>query len=270
MGKSKGEISSLERTSVKSRTSEEIFDFENSEESFQIDLLDMFSFLLGKLHFIVLSLLIGAVLFNAYSYFCIKPTYSSTAKIYVVSASNDSVVDLSDINVGTSLAKDYEELIRSYPVLSKVVANLDLECQPQDINGMISIENPEDTRILEITAVHTDPEVAMKLANEMTNVAIKYLPNTMNTNAPNIAEKGRYNDVKIGPGYTKYTLIGGFLGALVACIIFIIRYLMDDTIHSDEEMEKYFGMVPLATIPENDTLFVDDSGEYNSKQEGSI
>ena len=60
---------------------------------------------------------IGAVLFNAFAYFLIKPTYQSTAKLYVVSASDDSIVNLQDLNIGSSLTKDYEDLILSYPWL---------------------------------------------------------------------------------------------------------------------------------------------------------
>ena len=53
---------------------------------------------------------------NAYSYFLIRPTYQSTAKMYVVSTSKNSVVDLNALNIGTSLTADYEQLMLSYPV----------------------------------------------------------------------------------------------------------------------------------------------------------
>ena len=78
------------------------------EDDKEIDLVDLGYALMDKLHFIVLSFLLGAVLLNACAYFLIKPTYQSTAKLYVVSASEDSVVNLSDLNIGTSLTKDYE------------------------------------------------------------------------------------------------------------------------------------------------------------------
>ena len=68
----------------------------------EIDLLELGYVLLDKIHFILLWFLIGAILLNAYAFFCIRPTYQSTAKMYVVSASNDSVVDLTDLNIGTS------------------------------------------------------------------------------------------------------------------------------------------------------------------------
>jgi len=39
---------------------------------------------------------------------------------------------------------------------------------------------------------------------------------------------------------------------------------MDDTIHSAEDMEKYFGVAPLSVIPENESL--DDGAEETSQK----
>ena len=108
------------------------FEEEETKET-EIDLVDMFFALFDKLHIIILCTLVGALLLNAFSYFFIRPTYQSTSKIYVVSASKDSVIDFSDINVGTSLTLDYEQLILSYPVLSKVSDSLSLNYTMKDL-----------------------------------------------------------------------------------------------------------------------------------------
>ena len=63
----------------------------------EIDLVELALVLLDKVHYIALFFLIGAVLFNAYSYFCIHPTYESTSSIYVVSASGGTVANVSAI-----------------------------------------------------------------------------------------------------------------------------------------------------------------------------
>ncbi|MGN0476304.1 MAG: YveK family protein [Ruminococcus sp.] len=234
--------------------SDSLLQEQDNDES-TIDLIDLFYALFRKLHLIVLCTLVGAVILNAYSYFFIKPTYQSTAKMYVVSASSDSVVDLSDISIGSSLALDYEELILSYPVLSKVVNNLDLDMSVRELKSCITIENPDDTRILNITATTTNPNDSMKIANEVMDVSIKYLPDTMSTNAPNVAERARVQKTKVAPNYGKYTLIGALLGFVLCCGVIIARHLMDDTIHSSEDMEKYFGITPLTVVPENQLLF---------------
>lgn len=216
----------------------------------EIDLLDLAYYFLDKLHYIVFFALLGAVLLNAYSFFAIPPTYESVAKMYVVSASDDSVVDLTDLNIGTSLTADYEELMLSYPVLDQVIDRLDLECTYTELAKMITIENPADTRILAVRVTTTSPELSRDIANTMTTVSVNYLPRTMGTEQPNIAQEARAALVKSAPSYIKYTIIGALLGILLCCAYFTVRYLLDDTIHTEEDMEKYFGLTPLATIPD--------------------
>lgn len=227
---------------------------DRTEEETEIDLIDLAWALLDKIHYIVLCFLIGAVIMNAYSYFLVRPTYKSTAKMYVVSASKNSVVDLDALNIGTSLTADYEQLMLSYPVLEQVINKLNLDMDSDTLAKMITLENPTDTRILNINVVSTDPKSARDIANTLMDVSVDYLPKTMNTNAPNVAQKAKLADHKDGPSYTKYTMIGALAGAFLYCMYLVVKYLMDDTIHTADDMEKYFDIVPLAVIPDVEEL----------------
>ena len=181
----------------------------------EIDLVEIALMLLDNLRYLVLFFLLGAVILNAYSYFFIHPTYQSTASLYIVSASGGTVVDLTDLNIGSSLKSDYRELILSYPVLDRVSKKLDLNWTTDQMVKAIQIVNPADTRILKLTATAEAPELAMDIANTLAEVAVEYLPETMSTEAPNIAQKGRLPKRKANPSYTRYTILGGFLGALL-------------------------------------------------------
>lgn len=214
---------------------------DRTEQEAEIDLIDLAWALLDKIHYIVLCFLIGAVIMNAYSYFLVRPTYKSTAKMYVVSASKNSVVD-------------YEQLMLSYPVLEQVINKLNLDMDSDTLAKMITLENPTDTRILNINVVSTDPKSARDIANTLMDVSVDYLPKTMSTNAPNVAQKAKLADHKDGPSYTKYTMIGALAGAFLYCMYLVVKYLMDDTIHTADDMEKYFDIVPLAVIPDVEEL----------------
>lgn len=227
---------------------------DRTEQEAEIDLIDLAWALLDKIHYIVLCFLIGAVIMNAYSYFLVRPTYKSTAKMYVVSASKNSVVDLDALNIGTSLTADYEQLMLSYPVLEQVINKLNLDMDSDTLAKMITLENPTDTRILNINVVSTDPKSARDIANTLMDVSVDYLPKTMSTNAPNVAQKAKLADHKDGPSYTKSTMIGALAGAFLYCMYLVVKYLMDDTIHTADDMEKYFDIVPLAVIPDVEEL----------------
>ena len=227
---------------------------ENMNDEMEIDLLDLAYMLLDHWHYLLVCLLAGALVFNIYAFFGIAPTYQSTSKLYVVSASDDSVVNLSDLNLGTSLTADYEELMLSYPVLNRVIDKLELDMDYEELRGLYTLNNPTDTRVLQITATTTDPQLSMDLAEAMAEVAVSYLPETMSTLAPNIAQHAKLPEYKAAPSYSKYTMMGGLLGLVLCCGVLVVRYLMDDTIHTAEDMEKYFGVAPLTTIPDSDQV----------------
>lgn len=227
--------------------------YKDKDDEITIDLKEIAYVLMEKLHYIVMFLLVGAVVFNMYSYFLIKPTYTSTSRLYVVSATKDSVVNFSDLSVGTNLTKDYVELLLSYPVLDKVSEKIekdyDYKILSESLQKMISLENPEDTRILNINVTTTDPKVSKTIANALADEAVEYIPDTMGTFKPNIAQVAREAKIKTGPSYLKYTAIGALLGTLLCMAWFIFKYLSDDTIKTKEDIEKYFGMTPLAVLP---------------------
>lgn len=241
----------------------ELSGFDNGKED-EIDLLKIGKMLFERLHYIILCFLLGAIVFNAYSYFMIHPTYQSTAKMYMVAASEDAVINFSDLNIGQALTSDYEELIFSYPVMEKVIKELDLKMDTKTLANMITVNNPENTRVLSITTTSISPKKARDITNTLVDVIRTYLPDTMNTVEPNVAQYGKLEPHKVGPSYFKYTALGGIFGAGIFCLVIFVIYLMDDTIKNSEELEQEFGMVPLTVIPDSDAV----SGEVSKKKGG--
>lgn len=223
----------------------------------QIDLVEVFYLLWGHWWQILLSLIAGAALSFTFTYFLITPQYEASARIYIVSASNDSVVDLSDLQVGTSLTADYQELLLSRPLLQDVIDNLGLSMDYQQLERMISITNTADTRILRILVTSPSPQQAADIANELVNQASIYLPNVMETDPPNLVEGAIVPNQASSPSYSRNTVLGALLGVILCCTVLLIRYLMNDTFVTPDDVARYFGIQPLATIPEGDL------GEFN-------
>ena len=118
---------SVEMTEQKKHENQNNYEINHFEEEREIDILALFYHLVEKGLLIGIASVLGALLVFAITYFAVAPKYQSVAKMYIVSSSNDSIVDISDLNIGTTLTKDYEELILSYPVLQKVINKLELE-----------------------------------------------------------------------------------------------------------------------------------------------
>lgn len=113
----------------------------------------------------------------------------------------------------------------------------------------VSVDTPADTRIVSITVEDPDPVRAMETANCIREAAGSHIQNVMDIEAVNVVEMANMPTEKAGPNCGRWTLAGGIAGCLLVCIVVLVGYLMDDTIRSSEDVEKYLSLSTLALIP---------------------
>lgn len=214
----------------------------------EIDLMELFFVLLENLKWIIVAAVLGAALMGVYSFFIATPQYESTAKLYVLNA-KDSVVNLSDLQIGSSLTSDYLEVFKTWEVHERVIGNLSLPYTYNEIQKKIRLTNPASTRILYITATSSDPSEAALIANEYAAVAREYISETMSTDAPNVLSTALKPTIPVSPNKTQNVLIGGVLGGILAVAVIVIRMLLDDKIKTTDDIQRYAGMPTLAVVP---------------------
>lgn len=225
---------------------------ERNREEIEIDLREIWGVLKKRALAIVLVALIAALIAGAVSFFVITPQYSSTARLYILTQST-SITSLADIQAGTSLASDYLELIKSRPVVEKVIKDLNLKDSYQEMLDRMTVANPENTRILNITIEDPDAAVAKEIANDFALVSQKQISEIMKTDEPTIAEKAVIAETPTKPDKKKDIAIGFLIGLLGSALFFIIRYITNDSIRSQEDIEKYLGLNTLAVFSLDDT-----------------
>lgn len=218
-------------------------------DEIEIDLFEIFGILLNKFWLILSAGVFMALVCFVISKFLLTPTYESTTKIYILNKTDNSSVTYSDVQMGTQLTKDYAELINSRYVLEEVIQKLSLPMEYRELLKKVSVATPTDTRIVSITVTDTDPVLAMNIANCIREAASDHIQNVMDIEAVNVVETANMPTEKAGPSVMKWSLIGGLLGALLLCAIILMQYLLDDTIKSSEDAEKYLGLSTLALIP---------------------
>ena len=222
---------------------------QRERDEIEIDLLKVFQILLDRIWLILSAGLFMALICFAVSMFVLIPTYESTTKIYILNKTENNSVTYSDVQMGTQLTKDYAELINSRYVLEEVIQQLLLDLEYRELLKKVSVTTPTDTRIVAITVEDTDPVQAMNIANSIRETASEHIQNVMDIEAVNVVETANMPTEKAGPSVIKWTLIGGLLGIFLICAVILVQYLMDDTIKSSEDVEKYLGVSTLALIP---------------------
>ena len=226
-------------------------------EEIEIDILELFYVLRKNIVAIILAALIGTAVFGVYSFLIAKPVYESTSKLYILSQST-SLTSFADIQISNSLAKDYEEMIFSRPVVMQVAQNLNLEYTYEQLKRMLTVNNPSDTRCLNITVHNNDMQEAADIANEFATVAKRQISDIMDTDEPALYESAIANPDPIKPEKLKNMIIGFLLGFIIACGIIIVQYMLNDSLKTEDDIEKFLGLNTLASIPNEKAQKVQD------------
>lgn len=220
----------------------------SGETEQEIDLIELGYELIDKLKYIIISAVIGLLISGVYTFFIATPIYEAVAKLYVLN-SGDSVVNLADLQLGNYLASDYTEVFKTWEVNEMVRTNLGLDYTYEELEGMVSISNPQDTRILYISVQSPDPNEAMTMANEYGKVVSDYVSQIMATERPNTLSSAILPDKPVSPKKTQNLIIGLLLGLVISVGVIVVRFVLDDTVKSADDIMKYTGLTVLAIVP---------------------
>ena len=237
----------------------------HDSDEIEIDLRELIFVLLSKIHILILAFLLGASALYFYSTAILPAEYQSSTSIYVLSKQDENTVTYTDLQTGSQLTKDYAELVKSRSVMEQVINNLGLTKRysdmsgitPEKLRGMISVENARDTRIITITVQDVNPARAQDIANAVREAASLHIAEVMDIKAVNVVDRAEMPIGPSGPRVMRYTALGGIMLGVVAAAIIVLLYLMDDTIKTPDDVEKYLGISVLGTIPLDANLIED-------------
>lgn len=219
---------------------------ESDEET--IDLLELLYALLGKWREIAAATVACALIAAIGVLFFVTPKYQASSTIYVISR-KDSAINISDLQIGTALTDDYIQVFHMWEVQEKVISNLDLPYTYNQLDGMLSVTNASNTRMLEITVTSESAQEAADIANEYAEVVRDYIAKKMATDKPSIMSTALVPTVPVSPNKTKSILLGALLGFVVSAGVVVVMTLLDDTYKTAEDIKKYTGLVTMAVIP---------------------
>ena len=219
-----------------------------THEEDTIDLLDLARVLWKKIWLILLALVIGAVAVGTFSKFMITPQYQASSMIYVYSKST-SITSLTDLQIGSQLAVDFQIVATTREVINKVITKLNLNTTYEELLDSVSVSSPSGSHILVIKVTDPDPVKAAQISNTLADELRMRIADVMNTDAPSMVDRAVVPAKQFSPSVKKNALLGGLGAAVVAAAIIIVLHLLDDTIKNEDDISRYLGINVLAEIP---------------------
>ena len=218
-------------------------------EEIEIDLLQLWNAVRHRIWLVLLAGFIAADIAFAITKFLITPMYSSSATMLVVTKET-TLSSLADLQLGSQLTNDYEILITSRPVLQQTIDQLELETDYKHLRDTITISNPNDSRMLIISTLQADPELAKSVVDTLAGISSDYIAEKMEVTAPKIIEEGEIPLTQSSPSLLRNTAIGGLLGILAAVFLICVAVILNDSIQTEDDIERYLQLPVLAVIPD--------------------
>ena len=221
-----------------------------------IDVVQLFKILWKKKIIILLTAIVAAVLAFGVSSFVLKPEYSSTTRIYVVSRNQSENAGLTnqDLQAGSYLVKDYKEIILSQDVLEKVISNLKLDKTVKELTKKIKVTVPVDTRIVSIVVVDEHPEEASRIANALREVAAEKIISVTRVSDVTTLEEARPALTPSSPNIRRNTVLAFLAGGAVMVVSVLLLELLDDRVKRPEDVEEVMNMPLLGIVPDLNKL----------------
>ena len=154
-----------------------------------INLKELFWLIIDKWKAILLAMLLGAVLFGLYHTFLMKPTYEADASIFITS--NESVISVADLQISSELTQDYSNIIKSRNVLKQVIKDLDLNLDYKQLSKLVTVSNPQDSHIIQISVQCGDVELCRDIANSLMNIGIDRIYQVIGSSEPTVIPRLR-------------------------------------------------------------------------------
>lgn len=228
----------------------------------ELDLKEIFNIFWSRKIQIIIIILIFVLIGGIYSYKFVTPEYKSATTL-VLATSNDKKSDKkesssdaitqTDLTLNSNLVSTYSELIKSKTILRKVLNNLDLNSiDENELRNDISVTAVDDTEIIEIAVVSKSPSYAARIANEIAEVFSDKVADIYNIDNVQVVDKAEKSDVPYNINHLRDIVIFALIGFIVACVKVLISNLLDNTIKTEQDIEKATDLLVLAEVPNFD------------------
>ena len=223
-----------------------------------IELRELLEILLKRKLLIIIMTVLCTVAGGLYSVFLITPMYQSETTMMVNGAKNmtdiASSLDIGSINLSQKLVVTYGEIVKSRIVLEQTIDSLNLDMTYGQLLRKTTAQQVGGTEILKIAVQDEDPAQAAIIANKISDVFVKEVMRILKVNNVETIDTAipieKPVNVKTAHNIAIAMILGLMLGVFIA---FVLEY-MDNTIKTENDVQKYLDLPVLGLIPDHDMV----------------
>lgn len=237
-----------------------------------ISLKELFQTLKKRIVLIISIILIAMIGSGVVSYFVLTPVYKSSTQILVNQSKTDDTAfyNSNEVQTNIQLISTYSVILKSAAILNNVKSELDLDISVSSLNNKITVESAQNSQIMTLSVTDSDPALALEIANKTAEVFEKEIKKIMNVDNVTILPLAddQENQSPISPNPPLNIIIAAVVGLLVGlCLAFLLEYL-DNTVKTEQDVEKLLDLPVLGAITTIDENFDAKLRGTNAKRSG--
>lgn len=212
-----------------------------------MELKELWRVVRKRLAMIVIITLVAAGTSGVISKMVLPKQYAGTATLMVIP--HNSAQDLlTSMVTGQQLVDTYSQLVTAPSVVTTVNAQLHLHETLQNLTKAITATPETNTDLLTVTVKGLSPSWAARVANAVAARTVALVTQAQGQKNLEIVNRATPSPIPVAPKSKTNVAIAFVLGLLVSGgLAFLLEYL-DDSVHSEEDVKRYFGDWPLLTI----------------------
>ncbi len=220
-------------------------------EGHEVDVRHVAKALLRRWWIIVLCTVLAAAIGFSLATFFIKPSYSSTIRLYInnLSSSENSIINSSQIEAAHDLVDTYCVILNSNSVYDEILQETGMSFSTGKLSNMISAGSVNETEVMYITVTSKNPDEAFKIAKAIEKVFTAKIEDVMVGATAEVIDPARLATAPSSPNIKLYTILGALLGLFLSCGTICMISLLDNKIHDDDYIADVYQYPLLAKIP---------------------
>ncbi|WP_141431106.1 YveK family protein [Bacillus sp. 03113] len=210
--------------------------------------------ILRKRLILIISIAVLAVLASGIvSFYFLTPIYQSSTQILVNQAKDQQTAyAFNEVQTNIQLVNTYNVILKSPVILDKVKEELNLSMSLSTLNSKITVGSEKDSQVMNLSVTDPDAQLAADIANKTAEVFKREIGSIMKVDNVTILTTATVaeNPAPIKPNKTLNMAIALVVGLMAGVgIAFLLEYL-DNTITSEEDIEKVLGLPVLGAVTE--------------------
>jgi len=226
------------------------------EEELTLDLRDILHIIQKRMKMIILITLACTLVSGVVSFYVIKPTYESKTSIIVgkPQGTDKSQTEYNDVMLYQKLIQTYQEIATSRVVAEQASSMLDQKYTAEQVQKLITVTPQTDTQILVISAKNGNPVESAKICSAVSQAFIEQSKVVFPTGGDiQVMDKAIVPVSPVSPNKKMNLAIAFLIGLMGSMGLAFVREMMDRTIKSEDEVERYIGVPIIGMIPREGT-----------------